>query len=129
MDELFAPKSTTPSTSRLAGRARASSLGSAALIWPRIDEPDGVGHLEDEAEAGADQRRGAPADLEHRPEQVASLRRREDRPEVADDLAARSRTGSVGNRIESSAWLRRPLRSASTSTTVGGSPRRARRRR
>ena len=45
-------------------------------------EADGIGQLEQEREVDRDRRRRAPADLQKRPKDVASLRRREERREV-----------------------------------------------
>ena len=61
----------------------ASSVGSASLEAP--EDHDVAGDLDDHAERDADQRRRAPADLGHRPDQEGALLRREDRAQVADD--------------------------------------------
>ena len=45
-------------------------------------EADGIGQLEQEREVDRDRRRRAPADLQERAKDVASLRRREERREV-----------------------------------------------
>ena len=50
------------------------------------DDRDVARDLDDDAERHADQRRRAPAELRHRPDQERALPRREEGAQVADDL-------------------------------------------